>query len=917
DLVADKKSYNPGETAKILVKSPYEKCKALITVEREGILSHKAVDLNGNASFIEIPVTADLIPNAYVSVILLQGRTALPTADKFEDLGKPAFKIGYTKLSINSDANKLNVAFKLNKEKFAPNEWVDLELDIKDNGGQGKISEVTLYVEDIGVLNLVNYKTPDPFSFFYQHRELGVTTSESRKYVLDQIVSASLKDKGGVGGGGGDDMFAAVNVRKNFKACVYWDPSIMTDAYGKAKIRFQLPDNVTGFKIIAVAHSADSKFGSADKNITVSKELMMRAALPRFARVGDEVEAGVIVHNYSDKDGTVKLFTEMDGVELEDLPAKDIFLKRGASQEVRYKFNVRDNKTGKFTFKAVMNDLTDGVEVSIPLKIPTYTESVALYGSTTETHKEEIKIPKNIYEDFGGVSVKTASTALVDLDGSIKYLFEYPYGCLEQKTSRALPIILFGDVVEAFKLDAFPDKAKSVDDVIREYLDDVPKFQQYNGGFSYWTGGEYVSPYVSVYTMCALTQAKAKGFEVNQECYAKGLEYLKSMVRQSATIDRYGIFYWHTTHAFALATLAENGYYDASSVELLFQRRDEMPLYARALLLKAVVKGKGNKAIAAELRRNLLNAIKMNPTTAHFEEPVSAGLEWTFHSNVRTTSAILQVFLEMDKEDVPWAEKTVKYLLQDRKDGRWRTTQENVYVFWALGSYFRIFEKEIPDFTSQVQIDGKQILREIYKGRSTATHSSNIKFNLLKKDVSLPMDFNFSGTGRLYYNVRMTYAPKSGIKIKSRDEGIKITKSFFDEKGKAVTNGKFTAGAMYRIELNISSAQDRKFVVVDDPLPAGFEAVNVNLATSSSSAKAITGSGSRDGWWSYGTFNHSEMRDDRVLVFADWMSQGKHTFTYLARATTFGRFELPSTKAEEMYSPEIFGNTSNLTVIVE
>ena len=917
DLVADKKSYNPGETAKILVKSPYEKCKALITVEREGILSHKAVDLNGNASFIEIPVTADLIPNAYVSVILLQGRTALPTADKFEDLGKPAFKIGYTKLSINSDANKLNVALKLNKEKFAPNEWVNLELDIRDNGGQGKISEVTLYVEDIGVLNLVNYKTPDPFSYFYQHRELGVTTSESRKYVLDQIVNASLKDKGGVGGGGGDDMFAAVSVRKNFKACVYWNPSIMTDAYGKAKIRFQLPENVTGFKIIAVAHSADSKFGSADKNITVSKELMMRAALPRFARVGDEVEAGVIVHNYSDKDGAVKLFTEMDGVELKDLPAKDIFLNRGASQEVRYKFNVRDNKAGKFTFKAVMNDLTDGVEVSIPLKIPTYTETVALYGSTTETHKEEIKIPKNIYEDFGGLSVKTASTALVDLDGSIKYLFEYPYGCLEQKTSRALPIILFGDVVEAFKLDAFPDKAKNVDDVIREYLDDVPKFQQYSGGFSYWTGGEYVSPYVSVYTMFALTHAKAKGFEVNQECYAKGLEYLKSMVRQSAAIDRYGLFYWHTTHAFALATLAENGYYDASSVELLFQRRDEMPLYARAMLLKAVVKGKGNRAIAEELRRNLLNAIKMNPTTAHFEEPFNTGLEWTFHSNIRTTSAILQVFLEMDKEDVPWAEKTVKYLLQDRKDGRWRTTQENVYVFWALGSYFRIFEKEIPDFKSQVQIDGKQILSEIYKGRSTATHTSNIKFNQLQKDVSLPMDFNFSGTGRLYYNVRMTYAPKSGIKIKSRDEGMKITKSFFDEKGKAVTNGKFTAGAMYRIELNVSSAQDRQFVVVDDPLPAGFEAVNVNLATSNSSAKAIAGPGSRGGWWSYGTFNHSEMRDDRVLVFADWMPQGKHTFTYLARATTFGRFELPSTKAEEMYSPEIFGNTSNLTVIVE
>jgi uncharacterized protein YfaS (alpha-2-macroglobulin family) len=388
------------------------------------------------------------------------------------------------------------------------------------------------------------------------------------------------------------------------------------------------------------------------------------------------------------------------------------------------------------------------------------------------------------------------------------------------------------------------------------------------------------------------------------------------MVRQSSTVDRYGLFYWHTTNAFALATLAETGYYDAPSVELLFQRRDEMPLYARAMLLKAVIKGKGSRAIADELRRNLMNAIKMNPTTAHFEEPVSAGLEWTFHSNIRTTSAILQVFLDMDKESVPWAEKVVKYLLEDRKDGRWRTTQENVYVFWALGSYFKVFEKDIPDFKTRVMIEGKQILDQVYQGRSTATHASTLSFGDLKRDASLPLVFDHSGTGRLYYTIRMTYAPRSGAVIKARDEGIKVIKSFFDDQGQAVSNGKFKAGALYKIQLNISSSQDRKFVVVDDPLPAGFEPINVNLATSRSSAAAQTGT-TRGGWWSYGTFNNSEMRDDRVLVFADWLTQGTHTFTYLARATTHGRFEVPATKAEEMYAPEIFGNTGNQTVVVE
>lgn len=916
DLIPDKKNYNPGETARILVKSPYDKCRALVTVEREGILSHRTVELTGNASYIDIPVTKDLIPNAYVSVILLQGRTALPTADIQEDLGKPAFKIGYTSLTIRSDENKLAVDLKLKKLKFAPGEWVDVDVQVKDPTGKVQNCEMTLYVQDIGVLNLINYKTPDPFSFFYKPRELGVATSETRKYILDQILQANLKDKGGVGGGGEDATFASVAVRKDFKACVYWNPSIMTDPSGNAKVRFQLPDNVTGFKIIAVVHSADSKFGSTDKNITVSKDLMLRPALPRFARVGDELEAGVIVHNYSDQDGTVQLICEAEGVVLNDRPSRDIFLKKNASQEVRYKFNIRDSKTGKFTFKAVMNELTDGVETVIPLRIPTYTETVAFNGSATESLREKIKVPGNIYEDFGGVYVKTASTAMVDLNSSIQYLFEYPYGCLEQKTSRALPVILFGDIVKAFDLEAFPDRSASMEDVIRQYLDDVPKFQHYDGGFGYWIGGDYVSPYVSAYAMFALTQAKAKGFDVNQECFDKGLNYLKNMVRQSAPVDRYGLSYWHTTNAFALATLAENGYYDASSVELLFQRRDELPLYARAMLLKAVHRGKGNRIIAEELRRSLMNAIKMSPTTAHFEEPVQSGLEWAFDSNVRTTSAILQVFLEIDKEDVPWAEKTVKYLLQDRKRGRWRTTQENAYVFWALGSYFQLFEKEIPDLAATIKMDGKQILHAVYKGRTAATHGAQLKFDQLKKDIALPLEFDHSGSGRFYYHVRMTYAPKTGVTIQPRDEGIRINKIFLDESGNKVSNGKFKAGALYKIQLEISSVLDRQFVVVDDPLPAGFEAVNVALATSRSDAKENTGSGARGGWWSYGTFNYSEMRDDRVLVFADWMSKGRHTFTYLVRATSYGKFELPSARAEEMYSPEVFGNTGNQSITV-
>ncbi len=915
DLVPNKNNYNPGETAKILVKSPYAKCRALVTVEREGILSHQAVELIGNASVIEVPITQDLIPNAFVSVVLLQGRTALPAVNQSEDLGKPAFKIGYTQLSVNADENKLEVVIKPNREQFSPNDWVQVDVQVKDKSGSGTRSEVTLFVEDIGVLNLINYQTPDPFAHFYKHRDLAVSTSESRKYILDQIVRKDLKEKGGIGGGGGDDFLPAVAVRKNFKACVFWNPAIETDGYGRASIKFQLPENLTGFKILAVAHTADSKFGSGQKNITVSKQLLLRPALPRFARVGDVVEAGVIVHNYSDRDGMVKVQASAAGAAMDDRAVKEINLKKGGSQEVRYRFRITENKTGRFTFKAAMNNLTDGVELNIPLKIPAYTETVALYGSATENHAEELIVPGNIYDEYGGVEVQTSSTALVDLDGGIKYLFEYPYGCLEQKTSRALPIILFGDVVRAFGLKGLPDGKNSIEEVVQEYLDEVPKYQNFGGGFSYWVGGDYPSPYVSVYAILAMTKAKEKGFKVNKECLEKGLNYLKTLVRNNS-VDRYGLLYWHSTRALALAVLADNNYYDASAAELLFQRREELPLVARAMVWKAIVKGRGDAAMADELRRGISNAIKMSPRDAHFEEPAESGLEWTFHSNMRTTAAVLQTFLELDREQVPWAEKVVKYILQERKTGRWRTTQENTYVFWALGTYFRIFEKDVPDFSNRVLLDGKEILNEIYRGRTLQSHAVQVGLNTLRKEVKLPVEFGKTGQGRMYYTLRMTYSPKSNAAIPPRDEGIRIIKTMEDENGTGITNGKFKAGGLYRIKLTVSSAQDRNFVVVDDPLPAGFEAINVNLATTGSAARTAV-SGTIRSWWRYGDFDNSELRDDRVVVFADWLSKGTHTFTYLARATTYGTFGVPVTKAEEMYTPEVFGTTAGQTIIVE
>ena len=914
DLVVEKQKLQPGETARILVKSPFERTRALVTVEREKILSHRIVELIGNASTIEVPVSADMAPNVYVSVILLQGRMSDPTPGLLEDLGKPTFKIGYTTLYVNPDANRLKVDINTPRSKFAPGEWVDVTVNTTDIDGKAEPADITLYVEDVGVLNLTGYQAPDAFAYFYKPRGLGVRTSENRKYVIDQLMSPPSEEKGDAGGGGGDE-FAAIAVRKDFKSCVYWNPNVVSGTDGKASVRFQLPENLTTFKIFAVAHTRDSKFGVSESSVLVTKELMLRTALPRFFRVGDEVEAGVIVHNLTDRDGSVRLAASMSGVEMRGPAEREIPLKQGESKEVRYKFKVNSAGDGPFTFKAAMDRWSDGVEVSLPRKVPSFLETVALYGSDTKSVSEAITVPNDIFTDAGGIQISTSSTALLGVDGGVQYLFEYPYGCIEQKVSRILPAILFEDVVVSFGLQAYPNR-ESVRAVVSGTLSEITRHQTFEGGFSYWPGSRYVSDFASAYAMLALVKAQSKGYTINQTVYDRGIEYLKSMVRRPTVVDRYGLMYWHVTQSMALAVLAENGYSDASAMELMFQRREEMPYVARAFLVKALSyrTESSQEAMIDELIRGLMNGLKASAGSVHFEEPSDEGLAWTFSSNVRSTAAVLQILLEVKGKEVEWSDRAVRYLMDAKNAGHWNTTQDNAYVFWALGTYSEVFEPEVPDFTARVVLDGKTILQEIYEGRSSRIAQSDLSLEQVRRGKMLKLDFNMDGSGRMYYSARMQYAPKT--EIKARNEGLKIEKVISDVNGRTVSGNTFRAGQTYRVRLLITSAQDRTHVVVDDPLPAGWEAVNTTLATSASYGSDVSKENDYT-WWYSGGFDRKELRDDRVLAFADWMERGTSTVEYLIRATTVGSFQTPPAKVEMMYHPEVFGNTASRVITVE
>lgn len=905
ELIVDKENYKPGEAAHIIIKNPYEEAIALVSVEREGILNHFTTKVKGSAPQIDIPIKNEYLPNVFVSVVLLQGRVDSIAITKESDIGRPSFKLGYANLSISPLEKKLTVKLETNKNDYRPGDTVTVTISTTLQNGKGISSEVVLSVADLGVLNLINYRLPALFDQFYRERGLSVTTTETRAHLIEQ---RNYDEKGEViGGGGAEKMMAttdAEGIRKEFRASAYWNPSIITDAKGKAVIKFKLPDNLTAFELMAIAHTLQSDFGYGEHSITVSKPLLLQPSLPRFARVGDEFEGGVVVMNYSGKTTSVKVVTKIEGLRSTSPETTFVTLKPGESKEVRSKLVAEKIGQAKFVFRAYTESDYDGMQWIIPIQVPRLRETVAHSSTMTEPSvQERVTKPLNIFQDAGSVDVSVSSTAMIGLEAGVEYLFSYPYGCLEQKMSKVLPIILAADMVKAFNIDIL--KGKDHRKIVQEFLDEVPLYQGESGGFYYWKGEHTGEPYgyLSAYAMYGLVIAQKNGYRVDQNMFRRGYDFLRSELNSTST--RYGYGTDDMTKARILYVLAEYGSPDFGYMEKLFSRRASLPLEARAFLLKALVKAKGNSSMIGDLVDDFRNMMKISPTSAHFEEQVQKDWWWCWYSQTKTTAIVAHALLDARPDD-PFIPKVINWIMEQQKIGRWRTTQENLHVAATLAAYFAIYEKDEPKFKAEVRIAGERILSEMFQGRTMKKTTGSLPIIQLPSATS-PVDITKDGPGRLYYTMRMHYYPSE--QSRQKDEGFTVRKEIESLKTENDSTGVVGIGTMARVKLTVSTNQFRSFVVVDDPLPAGFEIINTSFQTTAQNLDEQD----RNEW----NFNHRERRDDRVLFFADELPAGVHELTYLVRITSYGSFQMPSTRVEQMYEPEVFGQTASKVVRVE
>jgi uncharacterized protein YfaS (alpha-2-macroglobulin family) len=984
NLIPDKKDYAAGDVAEILVQSPFIPAEGVLTLRRDGIVKTERFSMKESSTVLRIPLEEKFLPNVYVQIDLVGAAERTNDAGEIDaNLAKrPAFASGSINLPISTASRKLTVSAEPQAKNLEPAGETKINVEVKDNSSKPVAgSEVAVVVVDESILALSSYKMTNPLDIFYTQREAGVTDYHSRANVIlgnakdlpvqangqgsgmgsgmsnsasvtvasEQIQSLPMRSRSAKMEYMRGDAAAApppppakvapdtpINLRQNFDALAVFAPNVKTDASGKATVPVKLPDSLTRYRIMAVSVDVGKRFGAGESAITAKQPLMMRPSAPRFMNFGDKIELPVIVQNQTDNDMTVEVAVRATNAELTN-SGKKIVVPANDRVEVRFPVSAMKAGTARFQFAATSGKFSDAAEINLPVWTPATSEAFATYGTTDENGAivQPIEAPKDVFPQFGGLEVTTSSTQLQELTDAFIYLQTYAFEGSEQVASRMISVAALQDVLRAFKAKEMPSdaelKARFAKDV------EILKSRQNDDGyFGLWKreGERYKFPFVTAHATHALFLAKAKGYAVPEEMMTKAKPYLKNIEKH---FDQYhkSPEVRRTISAYALYVRNLMGDKDAAKAKKLLAEAtlEKIPFEAIGWILSVLADDKNSVAEVENIKRFLMNRTTETAATANFVTNYGDAAWLIMYSNRRADGVLLEALIKADADNdlIP---KLVRGLLDQRTAGRWSNTQENVFILLALDKYFNAFEKVTPDFVTRVWLGQTYAGEQPFKGRSVNSNLLNIPMSyLLEQNGAANLLFDKQGAGRLYYRIGMKYAPKN-LNLKPADYGFTVLRKYEaidnaeDVKQNADGSWTIKSGARVRVRLTIVASARRYHVALVDPLPAGLEILNPELAVMETIPQDEGGntSGVEYGSQSYGRgyynwrwtwFEHQNFRDERAEAFSSLLWEGVYKYTYVTRATTPGQFVVPPAKAEEMYHPETFGRTGADVVKVE
>jgi len=956
NLIADKGSYQVGETAEILIPSPFSGEQwALITVERGDIIQRQVLQLESNSQVWRLPITADHVPNVYVSAVIVKGQDA--------DNKVATYKVGYAALSVEPEPQQLTIELTPSVEKAGPGDTVSYQVRATDHTGEPVAAALSLDLVDKAVLTLSPRPAGAILEAFYGRRGLGVSTSSGlaisiNRLVLEQMeryeedLADEMTAREGRGGGPVEEMPApaaapmpmatataalakeageaaapppGVALREEFADTAYWDATVVTDRSGQASVEIELPDNLTTWVFRGVGVTADTEVGETTTELLVTKPLLVRPVTPRFFVVDDQAQLAAIVNNNTDEDLEVQVALSSTGLVVHDDEGQTVTIAANSEGKVTWQVTVEDVKKVDVIFSAVAGEysdaarprLTTGPEGTLLVHRYSAPEVVGTGGQLTEegTRTEVVALPPKYDDRKGELMVQLDPSLAAGMRDGLTYLEHFPYECAEQTVSRFLPNVLTYRALKDLGITD-PELEKRLPGLVEQGLNKLYLQQNSDGGWGWWYSGES-RPHLTAYVVLAMEQAREAGFEVRDGVIARGLEYLRGQVVRARELKSYREA---NRQAFILYVMAEAGDigYASEYTGDLFDNREKLSHYGRAFLALTLDMINAEDRRIPTLLSDLNNAAILSATGAHWEEKNYDW--WAMNTDTRSTAIILDTLARLDSgnELIP---NVVRWLMVARKEGIWETTQETAWALIALTDWMVQTGELRGEYAYLVKLNGGELVSGAVDAKNI---DQSVKLRVavaeLLREQGNRLDISRGeGPGRLYYTAHLrVYLPVEEIDPVNR--GIIVYRQYRHADCTAGIKcpevDEAQVGDVIQVKLTIVAPHDLYYVVVEDPLPAGAEAIDVSLATISlldqHPALRRQAEDSRWGewyhwWWHW--YSRTEMRDDKVVLFADYLSAGTYEYTYTFRATLPGQYQVIPTVASEFYFPEVFGRS--------
>jgi hypothetical protein len=981
NLVSNKSSYVPGETAEILIPSPLidEQTKehlALVTVERGHVLQHEVIRITNSSTVYPLPITSGFAPNVFVSVVLFKGMespisTPSPSSSGGEE-GRPDQKLGYVGLKVEPVKQVFNITLTPDREITQPGESVTYAIRATDSDGQPVSAQFSLDLVDKGILNLLPRTEDEIVQAFYGLAGLRIQTASGLSVSANRITDEQLQQleaasKGfGLGGGGvapaataplpaaapaesailaSADSVArqaapgqtAPVVRENFADTAYWSPAITTDQNGQASVTIKLPDNLTTWVLRGVGIDLTTRVGENSVNVVATKPLLIRPVAPRFLVINDIVELGAIVNNNTGAPQTAKVKLEASGVTISDTTPieQEITIPAQGEAKVTWLAQATDAMQADLVFSVQNDQYSDASKPRLStapnggLKINRWSapEVVGTAGDLASegSRAEIIALPPALDTTQGQLTVRLDPSLAAPMQDALTVLEEYPYDSAEGVTSRFLPNVLTYRALKELGIDN-PTLAEKLPDLVRSSLDKLYALQHEDGGWGWWRDDES-NPNVSAYVVLGMIHAQQAGFEVRADSLDRGLQYLQA---QTQALDERSASMALDWQVYLQYVLGQAGRSDPARLDNLFNLRANLSNYARALLIMAIGKRDASDARLRTLFADLNAQVIQSATGAHWEEKTIDW--WAMNTNIRTTAMVLDAIALHDPEN-NLAPNVVRWLMVARKEGTgyWSNSQETVWSLIGLTDWMRATGELKGNYPYGAQLNDKVIAEGVVSSQ-TITQSTIVNTPIadLLRDVGNRLSIaRGPGEGRLYYTAHLkAYLPVPTIE--AADRGITVLRRYTSadctDGPKCLEVNSAKVGDTIRVELTIIAPSDLYYLQVEDPLPAGAEAIDTNLATTSQLAMGPLlslgdrGEGDRESrpyWWWWHWYSRSELRDDRVALFASYLPKGTYEYSYTMRATSTGQFNVIPTFANLQYFPEVFGRSDGRLFIVE